>query len=96
MSDTKRGVGTQTKKSNLAVNDCIRNSEVLKDAWVIIKEVRNLVKNSPCRETKLKEIREMTKNSKIIRVFFRLPWTIHGEMCASVFNNPEDLMKLWI
>ena len=29
-------------------------------------------------------------------MFFRLPWTIHGEMCASVFNNPEDLMKLWI
>lgn len=64
MSGTKRAVGTQIKKSNLAVNDCIRNSEVLKDAWVIIKEVRNLVKNSPCRETKLKEIREMTKNKR--------------------------------
>ena len=35
---------------NLAVNDCIRKLEVLKDAWVMKKEVCNLVKKPPSRE----------------------------------------------
>lgn len=75
MSGTKLGVATQRKSLNKkvlntncyghalnpAVNDCIRKVAVLKDAWVIIKEVYNLVKKSPSRETKLKEIRETTK-----------------------------------
>ena len=75
MSGTKRGVATQIKSLNMkvlythcyghvlnfAVNDCIRKVEVLKDAWVMIKEVCNLVKKSPSRETKLNEIRETTK-----------------------------------
>lgn len=86
MSDTERGVGTQTKKSNLAVNDCIRNSEVLKDAWVIIKEVRNLVKNSPCRETTLKEIREMTKNKKSSECFFVYHGLFTGR-CVHLFST---------
>ena len=37
---------------NLGVNDCIRKVEVLKDAWMMIKEVFNMVKKSPFKETK--------------------------------------------
>ena len=76
MSSVKRGVATQIKSVNkkvlytncyghalkLEVNDFIRKVEVLKHAWVMIKEVCNLVKNSPSREAKLKETHETTKN----------------------------------
>ena len=72
MSVTKGGVTTHIKRLNrkilythcyghalnLAVNDCIRKVEVLKDSWVMMEEVCNLVKKSPSRETKLKEICE--------------------------------------
>ena len=55
---------------NLAVKDCIRNTKDLNDAWVMLKEIWNLVKKSPSRECKIREIREKTKNqNKGIRVF---------------------------
>ena len=76
MSGIKRGVTTHIKglnkkilythcyghALNLAVNDCIRKVEVLKDARVMIKGVCNLVKKSPSRENKLNKICETTKN----------------------------------
>ena len=73
---------------NLAVNDCIRNTKDLNDVWVMLKEICNLVKKSPSREYKIREIRKKTKNqNKGIRVFCPTRWTIHGETCASVFRN---------
>ena len=81
---------------NLAMNDCIRNTKDLNDSWVMLKEICNLVKKSPSRECKIREIREKTKNqSKGIRVFCPARWIIHGETCASVFINHEELMELW-
>ena len=81
---------------NLAMNDCIRNTKDLNDSWVMLKEICNLVKKSPSRECKIREIREKTKNqSKGIRVFCPARWIIHGETCASVFSNHEELMELW-
>ena len=81
---------------NLAMNDCIRNTKDLNDVWVMLKEICNLVKKSPSRECKIREIREKTKNqSKGIRVFRPTLWIIRGETCASVFSNHEELMELW-
>ena len=81
---------------NLAVNDCIRNTKDLNDVWVMLKEICNLVKKSPSRESKIREIREKTKNhNKGIRVFCPTHWTIHGETCAPVFNSHEELMESW-
>ena len=80
---------------NLAMNDCIRNTKDLNDSWVMLKEICNLVKKSPSRECKIRDIREKTKNqNKGIRVFCPTRWTIHGETCASVFSNHEELMDL--
>ena len=47
---------------NLAVNDCIRNIIDLNNVWVMLKKICNLVKKSPSRECKIREIREKTKN----------------------------------
>ena len=80
---------------NLAVNDCIRNTKDLNDVWVIPKEICNLAKKSLSRESKIREMRKKTKNhNKGIRVFCPTRWTIHGETCASVFNNHAELMEL--
>ena len=57
MSGTKRGLATQIKSLtknvlythcyghalNLVINHCTRKVEVLKDAWMMIKEMCNLV-----------------------------------------------------
>ena len=81
---------------NLAMNDCIINTKDLNDVWVMLKEICNLVKKSPSRECKIREIPDKTKNqNKRIRVFCSTRWTIHGETCTSVFSNHEELMKLW-
>ena len=80
---------------NLAASDCIRNTKDLNDVWVMLKGICNLVKKSPSRECKIRDIREKTKNqNKGIRVFCPTRWTIHGETCASVFSNHEELMDL--
>ena len=80
---------------NLAVNDCMTNTKDLNDVWVMLKEICNLVKKSPSRECKIRDIREKTKNqNKGIRVFCPTRWTIHGETCASAFSNHEELMDL--
>ena len=64
---------------------------------MIIKEVPTLVNKSSSKETILIEVRETTKNkkNKTIRAFSPTQWTIHRETCASIFNNHEDLMRLW-
>ena len=46
---------------NLAVNDCIRSTKDLSDVWVMLKDICNLVKKSPSRESKIREIRQKTK-----------------------------------
>ena len=62
----------------------------------MIKEVCNLAKKSNSRETKRKKTREITKNKKKnIRAICPTQWTIHGETCASVFNNLMELCE-WL
>ena len=41
-------------------------------------------------------MQEKTKNqNKGIRVFCPTRLTIHGETCASIFSNHDELMELW-
>ena len=73
----------------------IRITKVLNDVCVMLKEICNLVKKSPLRECKIRELPEKTKiQNKGIRVFCPTCCTIHGETCASVFSNHEELMEL--
>ena len=47
---------------NLVVNDCIGNTKDLNNVWVMLTEICNLVKKSSSRGSKIRVIREKTKN----------------------------------
>ena len=83
---------------NLAVGDSIRNIKLLSDTFGTIKEVCNLVKKSPKRETHLKELRELSQNeSNGVHAFCPTRWTIRGESCKSMIENKnyDELTDLW-
>ena len=62
----------------------------------MVKEVCNLVKKFPQWETKIKNLRESTKNyTSGIQSFCPTRWTLHGDTCATMLNNHVELMELW-
>ena len=111
MSGCKKGVATVIKSINekclfthcyghalnLAVGDCIRNEKLLAETFDTIKEVCNLVKKSPKRDTHLKMLRDLTENeNKSVHAFCPTRWTIRGESCQSMIENYGELMELWL
>ena len=111
MSGCKKGVATVIKSINekclfthcyghalnLAVGDCIRNEKLLAETFDTIKEVCNLVKKSPKRDTHLKMLRDLTENeNKSVHAFCPTRWTIRGESCQSMIENYDELMELWL
>ena len=78
------------------MNDCIRNTKDLNNVWVILKKFATLSKNHHRENLKSERYGRRQKNdNKGIKVFCPTRWTIHGETCASVLNNHEELMELW-
>ena len=68
----------------------------MKDCFDIAREITKLIKDSPKKETLLKEIREESANShKGIHTFCPTRWTVRGETSASLINNHKELMELW-
>ena len=68
----------------------------MKDCFDIAREITKLIKDSPKKETLLKEIREESANShKGIHTFCPTRWTVRGETLASLINNHKELMELW-
>ena len=68
----------------------------MKDCFDIAREITKLIKDSPKKETLLKEIREESSNShKGIHTFYPTRWTVRGETLASLINNHKKLMELW-
>ena len=106
----KKGVATVTKNINgkclythcyghalnLAVGDSVKKVKLLADTFGTIKEVCNLMKVSPKRETHLKELRDLSENeNRSIHLFCPTRWTIRGRSCQAMTDNYEELMKLW-
>ena len=81
---------------NLAVKDTCTKVRSMKDCFDIAREITKLIKDSPKKETLLKEIREESANShKGIHTFCPTRWTVRGETLASLINNHKELMELW-
>lgn len=110
MAGRKKGVATVIKSLNskclythcyghalnLAVGDSIRNVKLLSDTFGTIKEVCNLVKKSPKRETHLKSIRELSGNeNRGVHAYCPTRWTIRGQSCQAMIDNYDELMELW-
>ena len=81
---------------NLAVKDICTKVRFMKDCFDIAREITKPIKDSPKKETLLKEIREESANShKGIHTFCPTLWTVRGETLASLINNHKELMELW-
>ena len=80
----------------LAVKDTCTKVRSMQDCFDIAREITKLIKDSPKKETLLKEIREESANShKGIHTFCPTRWTVRGETLASLINNHKELMVLW-
>lgn len=90
-----------THALNLAVGDCIKASRLMKNALGTAYEVTKLVKKSPKRDAKLKELKNnIDKNSDEgsttnITLLCPTRWTVRAKSLRSIIDNFEDLMTLW-
>ena len=109
MSGAKAGVAKQIKdiikkclythcyghSLNLAVKDACDVS-CLKDTFEYASEICKLVKNSPQRDTHLKEIWLETENENAgLHAFCKTRWTVRGSTLKSIVDNHNELMELW-
>ena len=72
-----------------------KTKKLLAETFDIIKEVCNLVKKSPKRDTYLKRLVDLTENeNKSVHVFYPTRCPIKGESCQSMIENYDELMEL--
>ena len=110
MAGKKKGVATVIKNINgkclythcyrhalnLTVGDLVKNVKLLADTFGTIKELRNLIKKSPKRETHLKKLRDLSENkNRSSHSFCPARWAIRGQSCQALIDNYEKLMELW-
>ena len=94
---------------NLAVGDTMKNCPVLKDTIDNTYELTKLVKKSPKREAKLRDIQgpiskdednedeeyEALLRNPTIKLFCHTRWTVRADCLKSVIANFKELQELW-
>ena len=118
MKGEKKGVAKQIKDEepkallthcfthslNLAVGDAIKASKIMKNALETTHEITKLIKKSPKRDSKLKDIKtaveteeENSENTKNISITLLCPtrWTVRAKSLRSIVENFDDLKTLW-
>ena len=82
---------------NLAVGDFVKNVQPMKYTLDTTKEICDLVKKSPNRNTKLDDIRDKSgiTYKNIHPRMCPTRWTIKSDTLSSVCNNHNELMDLW-
>ena len=94
---------------NLAIGDTMKNSALLKHTIDNTFELTKLVKKSPKKDSKLKEIQnslaiaddrdnedyELNKAKPSISMFCPTRWTVHGKCLMAIIENFDELQRLW-
>ena len=86
---------------NLAVNDALKSSKLLKDALDMTREVTKLIKYSPRREAIFRRLKEEkhfeieNDNSPGIRVLCPTRWTVCADSLSSIIDNYVSLQDTW-
>ena len=94
---------------NLAIGDTMKNSALLKHTIDNPLELTKLVKKSPKKDSKLKEIQnslaiaddrhnedyEMNKAKPSISMFCPTRWTVRGKYLMAIIENFDELQRLW-
>ena len=79
---------------NLAANDTLKESKLMRDALETVREITKLIKYSPRREGKFRSLKE-DSHSPGIRVLCPTRWTVRAESIASVLKNYDVLQSTW-
>ncbi len=85
---------------NLAANDSIKRSKVMKAALETTHEITKLIKLSPRREALLKEIQQETEMScgtsgVSIKLLCPTRWTVRADSLLSIITNYSELLSTW-
>ena len=94
---------------NLAIGDTMKNSALLKHTIDNTFELTKLVKKSPKKDSKLKEIQnslaiaddrdnedyELNKAKPSISMFCPTRWTVSGKYLMAIIENFDELQRLW-
>ena len=86
---------------NLAVNDALKSSKLLKDALDMTREVTKLIKYSPRREAIFRRLKKEkhfeieNDNSPGIRVLCPTRWTVCSDSLSSIIDNYVSLQDTW-
>ena len=83
---------------SLAVEDCIKNSKVCREALETTFEISKLIKFSPKRNATFDRIKaEIVNDSSVggIRKFCPTRWTLRGGAIKSILENYDVLNQLW-
>ena len=120
MTGSKNGVVVQIKKDekralythcychslNLAIGDTMRNCDLLQRTLDNTFELTKLIKKSPKRESKLKEIQAAVAHESCneysekefkpsITMFCPTRWTVREKTLEGIIRNYDELQKLW-
>ena len=85
---------------NLAANDTIKNSRVMKSALETTHEITKLIKFSPRREAIFRDLKAesdfASKNRAAgIRVLCPTRWTVHTDSLLSILSKYSVLLSTW-
>ena len=86
---------------NLAANDALKSSKLLKDALDMTREITKLIKYSPRREAIFQSLKEKNHleiendSSPGIRVLCPTRWTVCADSLGSIVDNYVTLQDTW-
>ena len=86
---------------NLAANDALKGSKLLKDALDMTREITKLIKYSPRREAIFQSLKEQSHfeiendSSSGIRVLCPTRWTVCADSLGSIVDNYTTLQDTW-
>ncbi|XP_062517927.1 zinc finger MYM-type protein 1-like [Corticium candelabrum] len=81
---------------NLAANDTLKQSKLMKDVLDKSREITKLIKYSPRREGIFMKLKEsLPASSTGIRVLCPTRWTVRADTLSSIISNYEALQNTW-
>lgn len=81
---------------NLAVGDCVKQCQVMKNAFEVVAEVSKLIKKSPKRDAAFEKLKaDLAPETPGFRVLCPTRWTVRAASLQSVIDNYEVLLLVW-
>ena len=80
---------------NLACGDTLKEVDEMKEALACSREIINVIRRSPKKSTKLRQLREETNNPYSgLHNVCPTRWTVRGKAMSSIINNFKELIDV--